>query len=87
MSDAKALETEVLAAVSSFKDHHYIDGVKNVGAILEGIEADIADCKSMKTDWNRIESWSAIFKQPKKLAEKVVSNAVHNWKPLDEEIK
>lgn len=87
MSDAKAIETEVLAAVSYFKHHRYINGVKNVGEILEGIEKDISDCKSMKTDWSRITAWSAIFKQPKKLAEKVVGNAVHNWKPMEEDIK
>ena len=86
LSDAGSLETEVLAAVSDFKGHHYIDGVKNVGEVLEALEADIADCESMKTDWSRITAWSAIFKDKKKLAETVINNVVHNWDKLHADI-
>ena len=42
------------------------------------ISGDIADCKAVKSDVQRIEEWAHIFDSPKELAQIIISNGIAN---------
>ena len=50
------------------------------------IEGDIADCKAVKSDVQRIEEWAHIFDSPKELAQIMVSNALANIGSLETDV-
>jgi len=70
LTDAKSIETDLATAIADFTKGDIADiiaGAKEVAHLLTKVEADITDCKGMKGDAERIEKWSAIFKDPSQL--------------------
>ena len=77
--DAYGLERQIQTALGDFMKGDLQDilkGVKEMGAILSEVPADLGDCKAMSGDIARIESWAQIFKDPKALVSSVVKNVL-----------
>ena len=56
-----------------------LDGIKEIGEIFQAIPSDVDACEQIKPDLERIKAWSAILKDPLKLALTVAGNVRKNY--------
>ena len=89
MTDAGSLEVEIETAIADFEAgdiKSIIAGAKLIGQITAELPIDLADCKDMQGDIARIESWAAIFKNPKALMAALMKNIPENMTNLEQTI-
>ena len=80
--DVQAALPHVVNAVDDFKKKDLGDilkGIGEIGQLLVGFDKDFTDCTGMSDDWHRIQQWSAIFKDPKGLGDKVMDAFLHKY--------
>ena len=85
LTDAGTLETEIEAAVTDFSKGDLTDilaGIEIVGKVIQELPADLGDCKGMETDIARIEAWAAIFSDPTKLVQTLLTNVVSHFSEI-----
>ena len=81
VKDASTLEKVEKALVADYEAHDLLglcNGVKLIWKTGHQLEGDIADCKAVKSDVQRIEEWTHIFDSPKELVQIIVSNGLAN---------
>ena len=81
VKDASTLEQVEKTLVADYKVHDLLalcNGIKLIWATGHQIQGDIADCKAVKSDVQRIEEWAHIFDSPKEFAQIIVSNGIAN---------
>ena len=81
VKDAETLESVEKQLVADYEVHDLlglVDGVKLLWATGHQISGDIADCKAVEQDVQRIQEWAHIFDSPKEFAQIVVSNGLAN---------
>ena len=82
LKDAQGLETEIEEVIGDFSKGDLTDilkGVELVGKVIQELPADLGDCEGMKADVARIEAWAAIFSNPTKLVQTLLTNVVANF--------
>ena len=87
--NAESLEAELEKAVADFEKGDITDiiaGVEVIGQMLSELPADLATCKDMQGDLDRIESWAAIFKDPKALAKVLMANVLPNISQIEQDV-
>jgi len=89
MNDAETVISDVELAVGDFKKggvSNIVDGLKQVGDILEGVQKDMSDCSSIKADWGKMTTMIASFKSPWSFAYHTGKDLVVNGADIYQEI-
>ena len=85
LKDGSGLGDEITEAIQDFEQKSMegvIEGIEEIGKIIQELPADLGDCKNMQGDIDRIEAWAQIFKDPKQLAMTVAKNVMKNYKEI-----
>ena len=83
--DAQKVDEEITEAIGDFakKDiQDIVAGVKVLGGLIQELPDDLNTCEAMQPDLKRIEAWATIFKQPKELVARLISNLMHNYQKI-----
>jgi len=75
------IAVDITDAVEDFEKGDFpsiIEGIGEIGKVIEELPDDLGDCSSMQDDLKRIETWGKIFEDPAKLAETVGMNILKN---------
>ena len=62
---------EVKTALDDFRNFHFIDGVKDIGAIIWMLPDSVQHCEGIQDDIDAIEEWADIFHHPITLVETI----------------
>jgi hypothetical protein len=80
-------DTEVAYADFKKKDvQSIIAGVKEIGEMIKVVKNGMADCSSLKADWEKFAAMAAIFESPTSLVYHVGKDLVVNGKSIYKEI-
>jgi hypothetical protein len=63
-----------------------IDGVKDIAAAIQKIQAALKDCSSVKGDWEKMEKIAKEFKSPKSFAWHIAGDIWHNRVEITKEV-
>ena len=89
LKDASSLETELEQAITDFKNGditHITEGIMIIGKMVQELPTDLGDCQAMQADLTRLESWAAIFSNPKALAAALAKNVPSNMSNIEQDI-
>jgi len=87
--DASEVFTDAETAILDFEKgdiDHVIDGVKQVGLMLQAVKSGMSDCSHIKADWERLAQMAAIFASPASFAYHVGKDLLINGKDIFHEI-
>jgi hypothetical protein len=90
IKDAEVIIGDTEIAIGDFKKgdlSSVIDGVKEIGSILEVVKKGMTDCSQLKADWKKLEAMAAIFASPSSFAYHVGKDLLVNGKDIYKEIK
>ena len=89
MGDAKTVLSEVESSIAYFRKggvHNVLDGLKDLGHVLEGIQGDMKDCSGIKADWGKMIVMIKAFSNPTSFAYHVGKDLIVNGRPIFREI-
>ena len=89
LKDGESLEKNMDAAIADFEKgdtQGIIDGIEQIGVILQALPQDLGDCKEMQSDLDRIEKWAQIFQDPTELVKTVTANVLKHHKAIMQDI-
>ena len=89
LQNEQKLESEIETAIADFEKKDFKDilaGVKVVGEIIQELPTDLADCKNIQDDVQKIEAWAKIFVEPAKLLPVLSENILKNWRTISQDV-
>ena len=89
LQNSSSLEVEITNAVSDISKGDIPDiikGVQEIGQIVKELPTDLADCKNLTADIQKIEAWATIFSDPKKLLPTLAENVIHNFGQISSDV-
>jgi hypothetical protein len=75
-----------MVAISDIKEGKYIDGVKEIGTIVNLFPTAFSNCQNMDDDFAEIEAWAQIFTEPTTLIKKASKNWLLHKKKVKADI-
>ena len=89
LQNEQQLETEINTAIADFAKKDFKDillGVEEIGKVVKELPTDLADCKNIQGDVDKITAWAKIFTEPKKLLPVLSQNILANWKTISTDV-
>lgn len=81
LTDASGLEKEIAEAIADFEKGDVGDiiaGIQIMVGVVQEFPQDLQNCEGIQGDIARIEKWAAIFEDPQKLVETLITNTIKN---------
>ena len=90
LQDESALEQEITNAIADISKgdlNDIIKGVMEIGQIVKELPTDLAQCKNIQADVEKIIVWAQKFTNPTELAVIVAKNLLKHWKNVVSDVK
>ena len=90
LTDESALEQEITNAISDISKgdlDDIIKGVEEIGQIIKELPGDLAECKEIESDVEKLLVWAAKFKNPVTLVVVLSKNLLLHWKEVEASVK
>ena len=90
LQNEQTLETEIETAIADIEKKDFKDilaGVQEIGQIVQQLPGDLADCKNIQGDVDKIEAWAKIFTEPSKLLPILSENILKNWRTITTDVQ
>jgi len=90
ITDMETIFSETETAVKDFEAGgatNILNGLKEIGNVLQNVDTDMKDCSAAKEDWPRLEALAKVFQSPKSFAYHVGKDILVNGKDIFHEIE